>query len=145
MLFRFRTPKITLEKAKGLSDSVLSQLQNELNKEAYSLKGEVMVFELCQFVQGFLHEHNKPPVTAIVPISESFYDTMLKNKQLQDQKKQNELNERERKIQEQLQNDILKRKEQLLRENRTRRSTVSESSPRHLSSSNSEDNKLFDA
>lgn len=107
-----------------------------LNKEAYDLKGEVVIFELCQIVQGFLHEHNVAP-----KVAESFYDTMLKNKQREDQKKQEEITEKERKIQEQLQNDIQKRREQLLKESRTRRSTVSESSPRHLSSSNSEDMK----
>lgn len=122
------------------NDDVL-KLMNQLQKEAYSLKGEVMAFELCQFVQGFLHEHNKKLKLKETTISESFYDTMLKNKQIQDQKKQDEINERERKMKEQLQNDILKRKEQLLKETRVRRSTVSESSPRHLSSSNSEDSR----
>lgn len=60
----------------------------------------------------------------------------MKDKQEANQRKQEENLERERKIQEQLQNDILKRKEQLFRENRIRRNTASESSPR---TSNSED------
>ena len=94
-----------------------------------------MIFELCQLVQGFLHECNKPRKT--VEPNESFYDTMLKNKQIQDKKKQDELNEQQRQIQD----DIIKRREQLIKENRIRRTTTSESSPRHLSSSNSEDAK----
>ena len=106
-----------------------------------------MIFELCQFTQTFLHDHNKPPETTAVvqqtPVNESFYDTMLKNKQIQDQRKQDEQNEKERRIQEQLKNDILKRKEQLLKDNRARRTTLSDSSPRHLSSSNSDDARFF--
>lgn len=139
----FSAPKILLEDIKGLEDSDVVKLQNLISKEAYSLKGEVMIFELCQFIQGFLHEHNKPPKSKENVPTESFYDTMLKNKQIQDQKKQDEINEKERKIQEQLQNDILKRREQLMKETRIRRTTVSESSPRHLSSSNSEDARNF--
>lgn len=100
-----------------------------------------MIFILTQEVQTFLHEHNNPPPSVETTPTESFYDTMLKNKQLQDQKKQDELNEKERKLQEQLQNDIHKRREQLKKETRIRRNTASESSPRHLSSSNSDDFK----
>jgi eukaryotic translation initiation factor 2-alpha kinase 4 len=135
----FSIPKLLLENPKGLKDADVARLNTQLSKEIYSLKGEVMIFELCQLVQIFLHEHNQPPKE----VNESFYDTMLKNKQIQDQKKQDELNEKERKLQEQFQNDILKRKEQLMRESRIRRTTQSESSPRHLSSSNSEDAKYL--
>ena len=38
-----------------------------------------MVFRLCQHVQEFLHAHNKPP-------SKSFYEEMIYNRQLQEQK-----------------------------------------------------------
>lgn len=38
-----------------------------------------MVLALCQHVQTFLRTHNKPP-------SKSFYEEMLMNKQLQEQK-----------------------------------------------------------
>lgn len=95
-----------------------------------------MIFEVSQVVQGFLHDHNIAP-----KVAESFYDTMLKNKQREDQKKQEEMDEKERKLHEQLQNDIQRRKDQLKRDSRTRRSTLSESSPKHLSSSNSDDIK----
>lgn len=120
---------------------MVAKLLTLLNKEAYKLKGEVMIFELCQCVQSFLHEHNNPPDTIETKRTESFYDTMLKNRQLQDQRMQDESNEKERRLQEQLQSDILRRREQLIKENRMRRNTVSESSPHHLSSSNSEDSR----
>lgn len=132
-----RMPKIFLKNAKGLNEAKLANLLVQLNKEAYSLKGEVMIFELCQSVQNFLHGNNQPPET-----TESFYDTMLKNRQLQDQQKQDESNKKEKKLQEQLQSDILKRREQLMKNNRMRRNTIGESSPRHLSSSNSEDRNI---
>jgi len=38
-----------------------------------------MILRLCQHSQEFLHAHNKPP-------SKSFYDEMLHNRQLQEQK-----------------------------------------------------------
>lgn len=90
-------------------------------------------------MQEFLHEHNKPSESEVKRVSESFYDAMLKSRQLQT----SELDERERKIQEKLQSEVNKRKEQLLRESRTRRTTTSESSPRHLSSNTSEDSRNF--
>lgn len=99
-----------------------------------------MIFELCQIIQAFLHEHNKPP-------KGSFYDEMLANKQKRDQDKMTQQKQKEEKIRQALQDEVLKRKEQLLKETRIRRSTLSESSPmRHLSSNSSEsDNKnLFD-
>lgn len=90
-----------------------------------------MIFELCQVAETFLHDHSKPPEDVVKPpVNESFYDTMLKNKQKE--------KEQERRVQEQLKNDILKRKEQLLKESRVRR-TTSESSPCHLSLSTLED------
>ncbi|CRK86209.1 CLUMA_CG000064, isoform A [Clunio marinus] len=135
------TPKIILENPKGLQDEDVVKLQNLLNKEAYKFRGEVMIFELCQLIQNFLHDHNRPQVPIDLPISESFYDTMLKNKQIQDQKRQEEIDKQEKRTKEQFQSDIIKRKEQLLKESKKRRSTVSESSPRHTSSNNSEDSK----
>lgn len=129
-------PKISIENMKGLKPDDVSKLLNLLNKEAYRNKGEVMIFELCQSAQEFLHERNVAPIVA-----ESFYEKMMKSKQIEVQKKEEDKMERERQIQEQLENDIRKQKELLVKESRVRRSTVSESSPRHLSTSNSEDFK----
>lgn len=40
-----------LENTKGLSDKQLNEIQSKLEHLASSLKGEVMVFELVQYVQ----------------------------------------------------------------------------------------------
>lgn len=70
-------PKIKLERCKGMSDALLLELQRALEEKTKILKGEVMIFELAQHVQAFLHEHNKPA-------TKSFYEEML------DRQKQNE-------------------------------------------------------
>ncbi|XP_074036650.1 eukaryotic translation initiation factor 2 alpha kinase Gcn2 isoform X2 [Leptinotarsa decemlineata] len=70
-LYPNSVPKISLENPKGLSNTLLSELQEELEKRANKLKGEEMIFLLSQDVQEFLHKHNKPA-------SKSFYDEMLK-------------------------------------------------------------------
>ena len=46
-----------------------------------------MVLRLCQHIQEFLRAHNKPP-------SKSFYDEMLHNRQLQEQKQAREAEKR---------------------------------------------------
>jgi len=46
-----------------------------------------MVLRLCQHIQEFLHAHNKPP-------SKSFYEEMLYNRQLQEQKQAREAEKR---------------------------------------------------
>jgi eukaryotic translation initiation factor 2-alpha kinase 4 len=125
---------LTIENARGLSPQDVTNLTQAVSKEAYRIRGSELMFELAQFVKDFLHKRNKPPDPRT---SESFYETMVKNRLLEDQKRCEENLEKERKDREQLQNDILKRKEQLLRESRIRRNTTtSESSPRN---SNSED------
>nr|XP_023028240.1 eIF-2-alpha kinase GCN2-like [Leptinotarsa decemlineata] len=70
-LYPNSVPKISLENPKGLSNTLLSELQEKLEKRANKLKGEEMIFLLSQDVQEFLHKHNKPA-------SKSFYDEMLK-------------------------------------------------------------------
>lgn len=72
-------PKIKLENSKGLSDNSLVQLQTELEQKAAQLKGEEMIFQLSQYVQEFLHLHNKPP-------SKSFYDERLQRQKEKEQK-----------------------------------------------------------
>lgn len=62
---------------------------------------QVMIFELADYVQSFLSEHNKPP-------SKSFHEEMLKNHQ----------KERERLAQEELRRaqEAKRREEQEVRE-----------------------------
>ena len=40
---------------------------------------QVMILDLCQYVQNFLHAHNKPQF-------KSFYEEMMSNKQKQEEK-----------------------------------------------------------
>jgi eukaryotic translation initiation factor 2-alpha kinase 4 len=71
---------LTIEKSKGLSDVQLRSLLEELNKLSSNLKGEVMIFELAQHVQSFLHQNNKPGF-------KSFYDEMMIAQQQREQMK----------------------------------------------------------
>ncbi|KAJ8980157.1 hypothetical protein NQ317_014652, partial [Molorchus minor] len=110
-------PKILLENAKGLSTTVVVELLQKLEQKAAELKGEEMIFQLAQYVQEFLHRHNKPT-------SKSFYDEMLqrqKEKEQQDlQAKQIEQDrQRQYMIKEvQRRQEILKSEVRLRRENR---------------------------
>ncbi|CAG2069294.1 unnamed protein product [Timema podura] len=76
-----RAPQISLERSKGLSTEHVVQLSVDLQQLASRLVGEVMIFELAQHTQKFLHEHNKPGF-------KSFYEEMVIRKQEQRQKEQ---------------------------------------------------------
>lgn len=97
-----------------MSHALLAELQKQLEDRANKLKGEVMIFELAQHVQAYLHEHNKPG-------SKSFYDEMLNR-----QKQQEQLQQEARKLEEDrerqvMQNEILRRQEILMSEVKSRR------------------------
>ncbi|KAG9268185.1 eIF-2-alpha kinase GCN2 [Astyanax mexicanus] len=96
-------PEFELKNAKGLSNDKLQKLQSELTKQALERCGEVMIYELADFVQSFLTEHNVPP-------SRSFHEEMLKNQQRQQEKlaleEQQRIDQRRRQ-EEQMQNEIL--------------------------------------
>lgn len=102
-----RIPDIRLENAVGLPKQLMLVLLGEVKELAKSLKGEVgcqsfyclvsidwfmlwiaafqvMILDLCQHIQGFLHTHNRPPPS-------SFYEQMLQNKQRQDEVVQQEI------------------------------------------------------
>ena len=69
---------MTFENDKGLSIELKKQMQDNTIKKAKSLVGGEMIYELCQEIQEFLYNHNKPP-------PKSFYEQMLDNqKKLQD-------------------------------------------------------------
>lgn len=70
----FRTPSINLKNSRGLSNQQVAVLSSELENLALQLKGEVMIFELGQHVQKYLHEHNKPGYS-------SFYEEMVSRRQ----------------------------------------------------------------
>ncbi|XP_058254672.1 eIF-2-alpha kinase GCN2 isoform X2 [Hemibagrus wyckioides] len=96
-------PELKLKNAKGLSNDKLQKLQSELAKLALQRCGEVMIYELADFVQGFLTEHNVPP-------SRSFHEEMLKNHRRQQERlaleEQQRIDQRRRQ-EEKMQNEIL--------------------------------------
>ncbi|XP_066486754.1 eIF-2-alpha kinase GCN2 isoform X2 [Tiliqua scincoides] len=94
-------PEIELRNAKGLSNENINLLKSSLEKLAQERCGEVMIFELAEYVQSFLSDYNKPP-------SKSFHEEMLKNQQ----------REQERLAQEEQQRiqDLRRKEEQMHRE-----------------------------
>uniref|UniRef100_A0A1I7VP68 non-specific serine/threonine protein kinase n=1 Tax=Loa loa TaxID=7209 RepID=A0A1I7VP68_LOALO len=64
------TPLLALENVKGISLKDVDKLKQILDNKAASLKGNEVILELCQVVQEFLYERNKPP-------EGSFFDGML--------------------------------------------------------------------
>uniref|UniRef100_A0A158R655 Protein kinase domain-containing protein n=1 Tax=Syphacia muris TaxID=451379 RepID=A0A158R655_9BILA len=67
------SPEILLENSKGLSNDDVKRLGNMLKKKSNELLGSEVVLELCQIIQEFLSENNKPP-------EGSFHDGMLRQK-----------------------------------------------------------------
>ncbi|XP_063764611.1 eIF-2-alpha kinase GCN2 isoform X3 [Eleginops maclovinus] len=90
-------PELELNNAKGLSNENLLNLQSELTKLAGARCGEVMIYELADYIQGFLSEHNKPPPS-------SFHEEMLKNLQRQqdirDQEEKQKMDQRRKQEEE---------------------------------------------
>lgn len=85
-------PNLFLENSRGISNTLLIQLHDELEKKAQNMKGEEMIFQLAQHVQEFLHKHNKPGI-------KSFYEEMLNRRKEEEQKlKQAEQLEKDRKV-----------------------------------------------
>ncbi|XP_069116071.1 eIF-2-alpha kinase GCN2-like [Argopecten irradians] len=103
-------PEIAFENSKGLSNKELDELKGEVDKQANHLKGEVMLLELAQVVQQYLHKHNRPP-------AKSFYEEMMSNKREQEEKQAQEhqkqlelLKQKEEKQRQLLENEIERRK-----------------------------------
>lgn len=123
-----------MEQSKGLSDALIDELTKSLSDVANKLKGEVMIYELAQIVQSFLHKHNKRPAG-------SFYDQMLLERTKRDedlqQMQQLKLNQEKQIIRD----EVLKRKEIFRNETKWRRDrrSISESSPTHRTNGSSED------
>ncbi|XP_021938823.1 eIF-2-alpha kinase GCN2 isoform X2 [Zootermopsis nevadensis] len=110
-----QVPKIELENSKGLSVQQVVQLQSELDSLAQELKGEVMIFELAQHVQKFLHIHNKPGF-------KSFYEEMLSRQEQQQEQQQLIKKQKEDKQRQAIQDEIQRKKEALQEEKQRRRS-----------------------
>ncbi|KAM8915910.1 eIF-2-alpha kinase GCN2 isoform 2-T2 [Spinachia spinachia] len=96
-------PELLLKNAKGLSNENLQNLQSELAKLADARCGEVMIYELADYIQGFLSEHNKPPPS-------SFHEEMLKNQQRQQEKRDQEEQQKvdqQRKREQEMEKEIM--------------------------------------
>ncbi|CAG9789486.1 unnamed protein product [Diatraea saccharalis] len=74
-----KPPKISFKKIHGLSTDNGNKLLSELKALASQHCGEVMIFELSQHVQQFLHDHHKPIL--------SCYEEMLIQKREMEQSK----------------------------------------------------------
>ncbi|XP_028420997.1 eIF-2-alpha kinase GCN2 isoform X2 [Perca flavescens] len=113
-------PELELNNAKGLSNENLQNLQSEITKLAAVRCGEVMIYELADFIQGFLSEHNKPP-------SSSFHEEMLKNQRRQQEKRAQEEQQKmdqRRKQEEEMEKEIMaeiQRREEEKREEKRRK------------------------
>ncbi|XP_015183399.1 PREDICTED: eukaryotic translation initiation factor 2-alpha kinase 4 isoform X2 [Polistes dominula] len=104
-------PTMELKNSQGLSNQQVEILYSELKRLACQLSGEVMIFELAQHVQKYLHEHNKPSYS-------SFYEEMIIR---HEEKKQYEMQEKqlkENKERQVLQDEIQKRQDALKAEMR---------------------------
>lgn len=123
-----------MEDTKGLSDVQKNELLKELNDLCDSQKGEVVIYDLTQLVQAFLHKHNKAP-------SGSFYDQMLIEKNKRDEALMQQQAQRLSHEQRVLRDEVLKRKEILRNEDRWRRDSrrsMSEQSPTHRNNSSTD-------
>ncbi|XP_056281578.1 eIF-2-alpha kinase GCN2 isoform X3 [Pseudoliparis swirei] len=113
-------PELELSNAKGLSNENLQNLQTELAKLAAARCGEVMIYELADYTQGFLSEHNKPPPS-------SFHEEMLKNLRRQQEKRDQEEQQKmdqQRKQEEDMEKEIIaeiQRREEGKREEKRRK------------------------
>uniref|UniRef100_A0A915PPF6 non-specific serine/threonine protein kinase n=1 Tax=Setaria digitata TaxID=48799 RepID=A0A915PPF6_9BILA len=63
-------PSVLLENVKGIPLKDIDKLKQILDNKAASMKGNEVILELCQIVQEFLYEQNKPP-------EGSFFEGML--------------------------------------------------------------------
>jgi eukaryotic translation initiation factor 2-alpha kinase 4 len=94
--FDDRVPKLNLLNEKGLSTELVKTLHAKLLAKANSLIGREMVYELCQLVQEFLYDHNKPP-------TKSFYEQRLESQLFMEKKEcENEMGDEKKKKDEKL-------------------------------------------
>ncbi|CAH1394203.1 unnamed protein product [Nezara viridula] len=77
-------PFIYLENWKKISNEKIYQLDRELASLSEQLQGEVMIFELSQYIEKYLHTYDQPEF-------ESFYEEMVKRQEHQREKELKEL------------------------------------------------------
>nr|XP_056707847.1 eIF-2-alpha kinase GCN2 [Euleptes europaea] len=116
-------PEIHLKNAKGLSNDNINLLKSRLEELAKQRCGEVMIFELADYVQSFLSDYNKPPL-------KSFHEEMLKNQQKEqerlaqeEQRRIQDVKRKEEEMQREILNEIQRREEEK-KEERKRKETA---------------------
>ncbi|XP_041355156.1 eIF-2-alpha kinase GCN2-like [Gigantopelta aegis] len=112
-LYPEEPPVIALINPQGFPSQMVDTLKQELDELAKTLVGEVMIHNLADHVQRFLHANNKPP-----PIS--FYDEMLLNMRQREEltaKEQQRIMDLQKKKEERerliIENEIMKKREAL--------------------------------
>ncbi|XP_054828909.1 eIF-2-alpha kinase GCN2 isoform X2 [Eublepharis macularius] len=105
-------PEIQLKNATGLSNENIDLLKSRLEELAKQRCGEVMIFELADYVQSFLSDYNKPPL-------KSFHEEMLKNQQKEqerlaqeEQRRIQDLKRKEEEMQREILDEIQRREEE---------------------------------
>lgn len=107
-------PELSLEEARQLTPDHVKELTEEVRKLAEERVGEVMMLELAQHVQAYLHRHDRPAV--------SLYEEMvLRQRELQEEERRKKDAEMEalkrREEEEHRQIEEILRKKAELREN----------------------------
>ncbi|XP_076664602.1 eukaryotic translation initiation factor 2 alpha kinase Gcn2 isoform X4 [Andrena cerasifolii] len=116
-------PTIELQNSRGLSHQQIAVLNSELMDLTRRLQGEVVIFELAQHVQKYLHENNKPSYSSFYEEMVSRHEEKVKYEMLEKQLKE----DKERQV---LQDEIQKRQEALKAEIRDRKESIRISSDR---------------
>ncbi|XP_031826312.2 eukaryotic translation initiation factor 2 alpha kinase Gcn2 isoform X1 [Nomia melanderi] len=110
-------PHIELQNSRGLSNQQVGVLYSELVDLTTRLRGEVMIFELAQHVEKYLHKNNKPGYS-------SFYEEMVSRRQEKIELEMVEKQLQEDKERQVLQDEIQKRQEALKAESRNRKESI---------------------
>ncbi|KAG7297751.1 hypothetical protein JYU34_018470 [Plutella xylostella] len=116
-----KPPSLSLHKIQGLSNENGAKLLTELEELAMKSCGEVMIFELAQHVQNFLHAFNKPTL--------SFYDEMLERRNEMERLKLHDQQVKENEERQKMKDEIQKRQEILKGAGRQRLHRTSVSQP----------------
>lgn len=131
-------PKILITEPTGLSEKQIDELTQKLQQQSADMKGEEMIYQLAQTVQEFLHKHNKAPVGSLydLMIQEQTKRVVAKTQQTQRQTLTAE--------QQQIREEVLRRKEMFHNEPKRRevRRSISEASPNHRSNSSSDNSEM---
>ncbi|CAK8677764.1 unnamed protein product [Clavelina lepadiformis] len=106
------SPELKMENSKGLSSDGVASLEKEMKDFCKTSLGEVMMLQVAQKIQEYLHEYN-------VPQYESAYEEMVRNKQKQlereakEEEKKKEVRRRKEEIQRrEIEEELARREEE---------------------------------